>query len=171
MPFNVIIRALLEDYTRQMPYNESEWYGPWNDILKEFFPADKGYIVTPQKKLIGDDDHSNRIPDFVIEVIKVTPPSLKKQIVLIVEIKNSQYWRSGISALEKQMKAQAENAFSRTAEETLYYIMVIGPHWMYGKACWDGEDDLIPLGDWHDVTHDEKSYIDLRKVAELVYML
>lgn len=171
MPFNVITKALLEDYTLRTPDNESEWYGPWNDILKEFFPVDKGYIVIPQKRLLGDDDHSSRIPDFVFEVVKITPPSLNKRVVLITEIKNSQYWKSGIAMLEKQIKAQVDHAFSRTAKEIVYYIMVIGPHWIYGEANWNGVDHLNHLGEWHDVTHDEKSYKDLRKVSELVYEL
>lgn len=54
--------------------------------LTTLYPSTQGYIITPQRRL-PDDPH---IPDFVIEVVKLSTLPLTFRNVLIVKIKNSQ---------------------------------------------------------------------------------
>jgi hypothetical protein len=75
MPFDAITRTVLEYYTAHPPATEDVWYGPWTTILTT--------------------------PDLVIEVVKLSTAPLAFRIVLIVEIKNSQPWQSGIQALQR----------------------------------------------------------------------
>ncbi|KAH9981113.1 hypothetical protein BGW80DRAFT_309315 [Lactifluus volemus] len=66
MPFDIVTRTVLEYYTTNHPATEYVWYGPWNNP----FPSAQGYIVTPQRRL--PDDPESHIPDFIIEVVKMS---------------------------------------------------------------------------------------------------
>jgi len=51
----------------------------------------------------------------------------------------------------------------------VYWIAAIGPHWRYGER--DDGQELVPLIDWHDTTHDAASYADLQQLVALVHAL
>jgi hypothetical protein len=170
MPFDILIRAVLEDYTNRRPRSESEWYGPWTSILTTFFPVGKGYLVTPQRKIVSDEDHTSVVPDFVIEVSKITTSPLDKRTVLIVEIKNTQHWPDRILALENQLLKQADATLADNAKDLVYYIMTMGPHWRYGVK-YDNGRGLQPLIGWRDTIHDENSFRELVRLSERVYDL
>ena len=165
MPFDVITRSVLEYYTAHPPRTEDVWYGPWNVILMTLFPATQGYIVTPQCRV--PDDSGSYIPDFVIEVVKLSMPPLTFRTVLIVEFKNTQHWPNGIGSLERQIDRQIDASFAGTAHTKVYWISTIGPHWKYGYKDDDGQDP-VPLIEWHETTHDDDSYQDLTELARLV---
>lgn len=143
-------------------------YGPWTTILTTLFPDDQGFIVTPQRRI--PEDSESHIPDFVIEVVKLTSPPITFRTVLIVEVKNSQHWPGGKARLDRQISRQTDVAFAGTAHTKVYWIGTIGPHWRYGKKEDNGQDP-VPLIGWHDTTHDGASYADLQKLAELVFAL
>lgn len=140
-------------------------YGPWNSMLTVLFPDDQGFIITPQRRI--PEDSQSHIPDFVIEVVKLTSPPLTFRTVLIVEIKNSQHWPGRITSLDNQISRQADAAFAGTAHTKVYWIGTIGPHWRYGER-YDNRQDIVPLIHWHDITHDAASYADLQELARLV---
>ncbi len=169
MALDAIIRAVLEHYTAQPPRTEDAWYGPWNYILTVLFPAAQGYIVTPQHRLPRVDDQS-LIQDFVIEVVKLSMPPLTFRTVLIVEIKNTQHWQSGIQRLQDQIDLQCDSAFAGSAHTKMYWIGTIGPHWRYGEQVDNGQGP-IPLINWHDTIHDEASLNDLQVLADLIHAM
>lgn len=168
MPFDIVTRTVLEYYTTNPPALEDVWYGPWTTILTILFPSTQGYIVTPQRRL--PDDPESHIPDFIIEVVKMATAPLTFRSVLIVEIKNSQHWESGIPALQRQLNRQTDAAFAGTAYSKVYWIGSIGPHWRYGDKEDDGQN-VRPLIDWHDTTHDQASFDDLEYLTHLVAAL
>ncbi|KAF8554795.1 hypothetical protein OG21DRAFT_1603252 [Imleria badia] len=165
MPLDMITRTVLEYYTAHPPATEDVWYGPWTTILTTLFPSTQGYIVTPQRRLPNDPE--SHIPDFVIEVVKLSTPPITFRTVLIVKIKNSQHWQSGIGALERQLGRQTDAAFAGTAHTKVCWIATIGPHWRYGEKDDNGQDPQ-PLIDWHHTTHDQASFDDLQGLAGLV---
>jgi hypothetical protein len=80
------------------------WCGPWLAILNSLFPLDEGYLVNPLRRLPDDPDSDNpdpdadfdsHIPDFIIKVVLSAEPFILRT-VLVVKIKNSQHWESGI---------------------------------------------------------------------------
>ena len=170
MPFPTLTRQVLQHYsTHTTAPIESVWYGPWNTILTTLFPASDGFQVTPQRKFVDEDDHESTIPDFIIEVSRVTERGgLNFQLVLVVAIKNSQHWPDGVERLFMQLCKHANFAFSQTARGKLYWIGVIGPHWRYGSKEDDGQPELSPLIPWHHTTHDDASFDDLQTLAGLV---
>jgi len=169
MTFDVLTRTILEHYTAHPPTTEDVWYGPWTSILTTLFPTTQGYMVTPQRRL--SDDSESHIPDFIIEVARLSTPPLTLRTVLVVEIKNTQRWQSaGIEALQRQLNRQTDAAFAGTAHTKLYWIGTIGPHWRYGEREDNGQD-LRPLIDWHHTTHDPASYHDFRVLVDLVTAL
>ena len=119
----------------------------------------QGYIVTPQGRL-PDDPESHTIPDFkiIIEVVKLSTPPITFRTVLIVKIKSSQHWQSGIGALERQLGRQTDAAFAGTAHTKVYWIGTIGPHW---RRKTTGQDSQ-PLIDLHHTTHDQALFDDLQ---------
>ncbi|KAL0955344.1 hypothetical protein HGRIS_001593 [Hohenbuehelia grisea] len=168
MPLPQITYSILEHFTNHQPATEDAWYGPWNTILTMLFPAADGFVVTPQRRIPGDNEST--IPDFVIEVVKTIigpPPSVTFRTVLIVEVKNSQHWPFGIPALDRQLSRQTDAAFAGTAVAKVYWIGSIGPHWRYGVKQDDGQQPQSLTG-WHDVIHDEGSWQDLEELARLV---
>jgi len=174
MPLDAFTRALLEHHTAQAPSTEDAWFGPWNTILTSLFPSTQGYLVNPQERL--PIDGQNHIPNFlIIEVIKVsTPPltgrGLTYRTVLIVEIKNTQHWPSGIQTLKRQLGMQADAAFSGTARDKVYWIGAIGPHWQYGEKIDEG-GEVQEFIRWHETTHDSESFNDLQALVQLVVAL
>ena len=130
MPFDAVTRAVLEHFTTEPPRTEDAWYGPWITILTTLFPSTQGYIITPQR----------RIPDFVIEVVKMGAAPLIFRTVLIAKIRNSQHWEDGVPALERQLNRQLDAAFAGTAHSKVYWIGAIGPHWRYGEKLDEGQD-------------------------------
>jgi hypothetical protein len=168
MPFDIVTRTVLEYYTTNPPATEDVWYGPWNTILTTLFPSAQGYIVTPQRRL--PDDPESHIPDFIIEVVKMSTAPLTFRSVLIAKIKNSQHWEYGIPALQRQLNRQTDAAFAGTAHSKVYWIGTIGPHWRYGEKEND-EHDVRPLINWHHTTHDKASFDDLQTLARLVAIL
>ena len=168
MPLPALTRQVLEYYTTNTAPMESVWYGPWTTILTTLFPATDGFQVTPQRKL-DEDDNESTIPDYIIEVSKATEPGrLNFQVVLIVEVKNSQHWPDGVERLSVKICKQANSAFSQTARGKLYWIAVIGPHWRYGSKEDDGQFGLSPHIPWHHTTHDDASFNDLQTLTGLV---
>jgi len=168
MAFDEVTRAVLEHYTDHPPRSEDAWYGPWTSILTTLFPSARGYIVTPQQRLPLET--RRHIPDFFIEVVKLSTAPLTFRTVLIIEMKNTQYWQSGIQRLQDQINEQCDSAFSGTAHTKLYWIGTIGPHWRYGEQVDDGEGP-IPLINWHDTIHDEASLNDLQVLADLIHAM
>lgn len=167
MPFDTHTCSLLETFTNNPPLTEDDWYGVWVAILTALFPPVQGYMVSPKRHL----------PSDVLEVVKLTSTNpLTLRTVLIVKILNSQHWNTeygswpGIETLERKLNLHANSAFNETARTKVYWIGVIGSHWRYGEKD-DGIDDgqdLQPLIDWHDTTHDQASYDDLQILAGLV---
>jgi hypothetical protein len=97
MPLDMIPRTVLEYYTT-LPSKDA-WNGPWITILTTLFPSTQGYMVSPQRRLPNDPE--SHIPDLIIEVVKITLSTpITFRTVLIVEIKDSELWQSGIGALE-----------------------------------------------------------------------
>jgi len=136
-------------------------------ILSALFPITQGYMVTPHRRC--PDHPESHFP--IIEVVKMTTMTpLKFHCVLIVEIKSSQDWESGIPALQCQLNQQADAAFAGTTHSKVYWIGVIGPHWRYGEKEDDGQD-ARPLIGWHDATHDQASFDDLQTLKHLVSAL
>ena len=168
MSFDVVTRTVLEYYTMHPPATKDVWYGPWNTILTSLFPSTEGYIVTPQRH--PPDDSDSHIPDFIIQVVKLSTAPLIFRTVLIVEIKNSQRWESGIPALVRQLNRQTDAAFAGTAHTKVYWIGTIGPNWRYGKKENNGRDLQALIG-WHHTTHDQASFDDLQVLARLVAAL
>jgi len=168
MPLDPTTRAVLEYYTAHPPRMEDVWCGLWNAILTGLFPPTQGYLVTPQQRLHGDVQY--RIPGFIIEVIELSTPPLTFRTVLIVEIKNTQHWPSGIEALKLHLAKQTDAAFSGTAKDKVYWIGTIGPHWQYGQKIDDG-GPIQELIQWHDTTHDLASFNDLQALVQLVVAL
>jgi hypothetical protein len=162
MPLPSLTCQVLQYYTTHTAPMESVWYGPWIAILTTLFPATDGFLVTPQRKLVDEDEST--IPDYIIEVSSVTDTvglNFHRQVVLILEVKNSQHWPDGIERLFLQICKQANSAFSQTARGKLYWIAVIGPHWRYGSKEHDGQLESSPLIPWHHETHDDASFADL----------
>ena len=149
--------------------SESEWYGTWNAILFHLFPSEEGYIIAPQTA-VRSVSNEYIIPDFYIEILKISSPSLLKRIVAILEIKNTPRWPSWKEKIEEQISKQADYAFDKSAKDIVYCIMAIGPHWEYGVKHDNGQhvQDLIP---WHEMIHDEASYKDFQHLKELVKAL
>jgi hypothetical protein len=168
MQLDAITRAVLEHYTAHPPRTEDAWYGPWNAILASLFPSTQGYLVSPQQRLPSDDQ--SHIPDFVIEVVKLSTPPLTLRTVLIVKIMNTQHWPSGIQALRRQLGRQTNAAFAGTARDKVYWIGAIGPRWQYGEKIDDG-GAAQELTEWHDTTHDLVSFNDLQALVQLVAAL
>jgi len=162
-----IVRAVLEKYTAEPPDTEDFWYAPWNHILMTLFPAARGYLVRPQHRLPLVDNH-HHTPAFVIEVVKMSTPPLTFRTVLIVEIKNTYHWPSGIQRLQDQINDQCDSAFVGAAHTKIYWIGTIGPHWRYGEKSDNGQAP-IPLINWHDTIHDQASLNDLQVLADLIH--
>ncbi|OBZ67868.1 hypothetical protein A0H81_12277 [Grifola frondosa] len=146
MPFDIIVRTVLEHYTAYPPTTEDAWYGPWTTILVTLFPSIEGYVVTPQHRV--PESHT---PDLVLEVVKLSFSPLSFRTVLIVKIRNTQHWESGIVALQRQIARQTDAAFAGTAHTKVYWITAIGPHWRYGESGDEGKDPK-PLIGWHHTT-------------------
>jgi hypothetical protein len=85
MPFDAITCTVLEYCTAHPPAPEDSWYGIWITILTTLFPSAQGYIVTPQRPLT--DEPFCHIPDFIIEVVKLSVAPLTFRTVLIMKIK------------------------------------------------------------------------------------
>ena len=147
MSFGPTALGVLEHYTSHTPSTEYAWfvvywqipilclhrYGPWNSMLTVLFPDDQGFIITPQRRV--PEDSQSHIPDFVIEVVKLTSRPLAFRTVLI---RNSQYWPGGIASLDNQISRQADAAFAGAAHTKVYWIGTIGPHWRYGERYDNG---------------------------------
>jgi hypothetical protein len=161
MGFDIFTRTLLEIYTTHAPPTfVDHWYGPWNTILNTLFPPSQGYVINPRRSV---ELPTVQIPDLVIEVSKLTLPFLAPNRVLIFQMKNTQHWDHGVEDLMQKIRRQTDHEFGAYK---LYWIVAIGPHWVYGEKC--GEQDPKPLIEWHDVTHDDASYRDLLQLVELV---
>lgn len=161
--FDQATQAALERPTLQGSPSESMWYGPWNSIIVSLFPSSDGYIVTPQMRY----PQIGQIPNFALEVARLRIPPTTFQVVLVVEIKNSHLWPSGISRLERQLDAHTDASFAETALNKVYWIAALGPHWRFGVKEEDGQG-IRPLTDWHHEIHDEASYDNLQQLASLV---
>ncbi len=78
----------------------------WITILTTLFPSAQGYIVTLQRRL--PDDPECHIPDFIIEVVKLSAAPLTFGTVLIVKIKtpstgSSEFKPFSCSSIDKVM--------------------------------------------------------------------
>lgn len=69
--FNAIIGAYFEHLSLNQPGHESAWYGPWDMLLNAIFPSERAYAVKPQTRIINESKEY-RIPDFVLEVVKIS---------------------------------------------------------------------------------------------------
>jgi hypothetical protein len=170
MGLNAFTRTMLERYTTHTPPIVDDWHGPWNAILIELFPVSRGYIVTPRRR--EEDVFSGQFSDLVIEVAKVTSLPATYRTVLVVKIKGSQHWDHGKEDLIQEIGHWRGLAFQDSGSETrkLYWIGVIGSHWVYGERGANGNDPK-PLIEWHDVTHDDASYRDFLQLVKLVASL
>jgi len=171
MPFDIMTRAVLEYYTAHPPATEDAWYGPWTTILTTLFPSSQGYLVTPQRRL--PDDTQSDFRDLIIEVVKLSmSPLTFRRSVLIVKVRNTQHWQSGIGGLERQLNRQTDAAFAGMAHTKVYWIGTIGPHWRYGETHNDDDgQNPTPLIDWHHTIHDQASFNDLQVLTGLVAAL
>jgi hypothetical protein len=129
-------------------------------------------VVNPHRRPSGN----SHIP--AIEILKLTSSSpVTFRTVLVVEVKNTNQWQTGIPALERQLITQADaafagtDAFAGTAHAEVYWIGAIGPHWRYGKKAHGDGQDLVPLIEWHHTIHDAASYADLQELVALVNAL
>jgi hypothetical protein len=165
MGFDAFLCTLLEQYSTHTPRAVDVWYGPWMNILATLFPPSQNYVVTPRRRV--KEVSSGRISDLIIEVAKVSLPPIVIRTVLIVQIKN---WDQKQEDLIQQIGRWTDFEFLCTAAHRLYWIGVVGPHWVYGEKEDNGQDPK-PLIGWHDVTHDDASYRDLLQLAELVASL
>ncbi|KAF9520351.1 hypothetical protein BS47DRAFT_757677 [Hydnum rufescens UP504] len=166
MPFETVIRNILEHCTSHTPATADRWYGSWNGILGTLFTPDQGYAVAPRGCL--HDDSEGGIPGSIFEVVKLSPDDPTTfRTILIAEIQNTQLWESGIPALQRQLNLDTDRAFSDTAHSKVYWIETIGPHWRYGEKEHKGQD-ARPLIDWHHTTHDQASFDDLQTLRSLV---
>jgi hypothetical protein len=171
MPFHRITRSLIRQYTHNTPPSKEHWYTPWASIIRHMFSSSDNYVVYPRRVRAADNFSVQHIPDLVVEAIGDPNNTIwKPRTVLIVTIENSEFWESGKDALMQRIKLQTEWAFARRATERVYWVVEIGPHWRYGIKEDDGQD-LRPLIPWHDVTHDDASYDDLMRLANLVTLL
>jgi hypothetical protein len=161
MGFDIRTHNLMEYCTAQPPSTGDIWSGVWLTILSTLFPISQDYIITPRRRVL-------QIPDLIMEVAKITNNApLTFRTVLIVDIKDAQYWDHGKEALMQKIRRQTDLAFSGTGTRKLYWIGSIGPHWVYGEKEEDGQD-LRPLIGWHDATHDDASYHDFLQLVKLV---
>jgi hypothetical protein len=167
--FNAVIRAYFEFLTANQPSDESVWYAPWDMLLNSLFPSEQGYAVRPQSRILSNNKTEYIIPDFILEVVKITTSPLTTRIVLIVEIKNTGRWPDGINTLTKQIIKQADHAFDQTARHEVYCIQSIGPHWRYFHKLDTGiEEDINFLCDWHHNIHDAESYDGFVSLKRLI---
>jgi hypothetical protein len=112
------------------------------------------------------------VPDFSIEVTKMSNQPLLLTTVLVVKIRGSAYWESdeGKDGLMQLIRIYMEDAVEGSEEIKVYWIGAIRPHWRYGKR--EGENqDPRPMIPWHDVIHDNASYDDLMQLVDLVALL
>ena len=123
MPFDIPARTLPELYTNHPPRTENVWYGPWNTILATLFPSIQGYVVTPQL-CVAEDSRKY----ILIEVAKISTPTLTLRTVLIVQVKNPQHWESDKGALVRHIGLRTDAAFAGTAVVKVYWIGTIGLH-------------------------------------------
>jgi hypothetical protein len=180
MAFDALTRQTLRRCTVHdavnHPHTEDKWYGPWADILNHLFPSSQGYEITPQFHVTDPDNSTYVVPNFVIRAGRIDgdvnlEESLASRTVLLVEIKSSSRSNDhGKEALMRQIEHQADSAFSDGARRKLFWIGVIGPHWLFGEKREDGQE-LTPLIRWHDVTHDDTSYHDFTRLAMAVRRL
>jgi hypothetical protein len=165
MSLDASTRNILEKNTQSS--ENGAWDSAWVHILTTLFPfSSQPYAVCPQKR---NGTHG----DLIMEVAKVTrsTPTTKRRlrIVLVVEIKDPLQWDSGKESLLQQLDRKTDLAFKSTAKEKVYWIATIGPNWQYGEKK-DGQC-LKPLSEWHHVTFDDASCLDLENVAKLVRSL
>ncbi|KAF5347940.1 hypothetical protein D9756_010122 [Leucocoprinus leucothites] len=109
MSFDITTRTLLEHYTNAPPRTTDVWYGTWISILTTLFPSSQGYVVTPQHRIA--EDAEVHILNLFIQVAKPWTIPVTLRIVLIVEIKNSQHWESGKTALMRQIELKTDVGF------------------------------------------------------------
>ena len=167
MPFDITTRTMLEHYTAHPPATDDAWYGPWTTILTTLFPSTQGYIVNPHRLY---DDSAGHIPDFIVEVLKLSINPITFRTVLTLKVINSHYWEFGIYSLRRKLDRQTRAAFAGTAHTKLYWIAAVGPHWRYGEkenCC----RELRPLIRWHHTNHDEASFEDFQGLVRLVAAL
>jgi hypothetical protein len=168
---------LLEHHTTDTPETVGVLNGAWNAILFTLFPAKQGYVVTPRRTRAK---HNSSMPGpfsairVVFEVAKFTSKPLTSRTVLVVKVEDSQDWEHRKEDFIQEIgrwKVLPDLAFqdSGGATRKSYWIGVMGPHWVYGEK----EDGQVPkpLIEWHDVTHDDASYQDFLRLADLVRRL
>jgi len=98
MPFNVIIRSILEHYSAHLPpRTHGMAHGRPSPNLLPFHQRLHSCSTS------FPDDPERHIPDFIIEVVKLITPTFTVRTVLIVEVNNPQHLQFGISALERQL--------------------------------------------------------------------
>lgn len=108
------------------------------------------------------DDPESHFPDFVNEVMKLaTPPTTFRNVLIIVEVKNSQHWQTGIGVLQRQIYLTLPLQALHTQRCT---------YWRYGKKD-DDEQDPQRLINCHHTTHDQASFDGLQVLAGLVAAL
>src|ERR1700742_3179296 len=170
MPFTEQTKDTLQFFTQNEPIGESVWYGPWTTILTTIFPADEGFMVTPQLH-VHEMPATYKIPDFIIQVKRVFGPTAsipkKFRTVLIVEVKPPVHWAEGFrhKALYNQLNKQLDSVFNLTGWSKLFWLVAIGPHWRYGYKCDDGQmhynRNVLPLptlSEWHHTIHSNEDY-------------
>lgn len=160
--------CLLRELTRAPPPTEDAWYTAWTALLTSLFPSAQGYFVSPTRRLLSRGSPQSCIPDFYVEVRRWDGQRLGEgRIVLVIEIKKTNAWQSGIPALLRQLDYQLDASFDVSARSSVYWIAVIGPHWCYGIKEDNGQEprQLIP---WRQKTHSQRSLHDFNILAGLI---
>jgi hypothetical protein len=162
---------MLEQRTTHPPDTEGAWTGPWNMILTSLFPFSQGYIVFPRS--CETDASSGQLSNNIYQVAKVTYSPFTLRTVIIVQIKDAWHWDHEKENIIQEVGRRADLGFSGMetscgrAMSKLYWIGVIGPHWIYGEKEENGQDPKALIR-WHDTTHDDASYHDFLQLVKLV---
>lgn len=94
----------------------------------QLFPPQERYSVIPQFALL-DANRVKVIPDFAFHVTKRDQKYQEGRIVLVVEVKNFNWWPHRVADLEQQMITQAEHALETLAYQRVFCVAAIGCRW------------------------------------------
>jgi hypothetical protein len=168
----------MEQIIAHTPPAPDIWNTPWTGILTLLFPSSNDYMVIPRG---GKPISGSLVPDFIFEVAKGTfapgpsgsNPILSVRTVLVIEVKDPKYWDHGKEVILQQLRRETDAVFSverssmsGIANQKVYWIGAIGPHWVYGEK--EHGQDVRPLIEWHDSIFDEPSHSEFLRLVELV---
>ncbi|EPQ50802.1 hypothetical protein GLOTRDRAFT_50022 [Gloeophyllum trabeum ATCC 11539] len=165
----------------QHPADESRWYGPYNMLLVTLFPADQGFMVSPQfSPYVFPHTGGGLSVNFVV-VLLVFQHEVP---MFFVEIKPPQHLAnmSIREAADAQMRERFRSLTENINTPKLYGISVMGPRFcLYTfdattsgitplaiPRATDIVNDVAPKARWdHDILSDDGEVV-LRGVVEEV---